>query len=104
MVAAPWIPHPNFGEGGFVKTEFLWSALDCPTVWGIWARFSAIGPLTTGRLSASVTGAVPVGESAVVLGWPIESSDGKFVGGGAILSAVGELLAGARAVWFQIPT
>jgi hypothetical protein len=103
MVAAPWLPHPNFGQAELVKTEFVWSALDCPTVWGIWAGFTETGPLTTGRLSASIMGKVPVGEPAVVLGWPIESSGRKFVGGAAILSAGGEVLAVARAIWFEIP-
>jgi acyl-CoA thioesterase FadM len=97
-MATPWTP-PQWTavEGGVVRPEFVWAALDCP------ATFAPLlaGPATTGflvRLSASIDGPVVAGDEHVIVAWPIAIDGRKFHSGAALFSAGGELLAAARAM------
>ena len=111
--AAAWVPHPVFaGPSGAVRTEFVWAALDCPTYWGMFPNGdgpgtsgagSAVLGLTTGRIHARMLGPVTAGSPHVVMGWPISTEGPKYLGGAAVFSEDGEVLAVSMATWFPLP-
>lgn len=102
VAAALWEPHPNFADAeGFVKKEFVWAALDCPTYWGIRAATADPGRIVTARLTAHLIHPVSQDERAVVTGWPIAERGRLLRGGAAIVSAEGEPLAIAEATWIR---
>ena len=101
-VACPWIPDASLGDGGaYVRSEFIWSALDCP------GAFSFEIPDKTavllGEMAASLRGSVPVGERYIVLGWELARDERRHFTGTAIFTESGECRACARATWFEKP-
>lgn len=101
IVAAPWIPAPDLGgKSGFVRSEFVWSALDCP------GYFAVIGdkpvPMLLGRLTANVGENIEVGQGTIVIGWPISHSGRKHIAGTALFSSEGILLAQAESTWIEM--
>ena len=98
LVATPWIPDANLGDAdGWVRPEFLWAALDCP---GVFAAMTDHFPfLLLGTLTASIENKIPVGEKAVVIGWPLGTEGRKINVGSAIFSESGKLIAKAKGVW-----
>ena len=113
-VAAPWIPHANFaGPDGTVRSEFVWSALDCPTYFGITDGGDRVPgvegdgdgrlALTTGRIHTAVLGPVVAGERHVVMGWPVSNDGRKFLGGAAVFTDEGEVRALSVATWLPLP-
>lgn len=100
VVAAPWIPHPFLSpRDGIVPAVWVWSALDCPTYWGLGTRYDVDGLLVTGRITAEVADHVAVGERYVVLGWPIAWEGRKIIGGAAVTAIDGRVIARAEATW-----
>jgi len=99
LVAAPWTPDASLaGADGWVAPEFLWSAVDCPSIWPLIYRAPPDSPerVVTARLALRPMGPVPVGETCVVTGWAV-GADGRYrVAGAAVHSAEGRLLAVAR--------
>lgn len=98
LVATPWTP-PAWAaeEGGEVRPEFIWAALDCPTYFASHLE----GELTLSMLvrqRAEMLAPVRAGEEHVVLAWPIEREGRKRLAGAAVLSAEGEALAVADAL------
>ncbi|MEX2459448.1 MAG: hypothetical protein WD770_10745 [Actinomycetota bacterium] len=113
-VAAPWIPHPNFaGPDGTVRPEFVWSALDCPTYFGVLDGGDRVPgvegdgdgnlALTTGRIHTAVLGPVVAGERHVVMGWPVSIDGRKHLGGAGVFTEGGELRAVSVATWLPLP-
>ncbi|HJP64771.1 MAG TPA: hypothetical protein VKA30_00545 [Actinomycetota bacterium] len=102
-VAAPWVPHPTFANGdGSLRTEFVWTALDCPGFWGMALFLGHMPNVITIRLASFIEGPVRAGERHVVLGWPIEHRGRKYVCGSAIYGPSGDLLAAGRATWLAV--
>lgn len=102
LVAAPWLPDESLaGEGGVVRPEFVWAALDCP---GGLAVIQHIGfkPIVLGKLAAHLTRPVLAGESYVVMGWMMGQDGRKFAAGTAVYSASGELCAAGKATWIRL--
>ena len=93
VAASSWAPLAwTAGEDGNVRPEFVWATLDCPTYFAT----HLAGELTLSMLVRQRTqlhAPVPAGAEHVVMAWPIESEGRKRLGGGAVLSADGELLA-----------
>ncbi|MBL8201235.1 MAG: hypothetical protein JNK40_09720 [Chromatiales bacterium] len=103
LLAAPWTPDASLaGDGGTVRPEFLWSALDCP---GGFAVLPPVGGVAVvlGELWASIEGAVGAGEPCLVTAWPLAVDGRKHVAGSAVYGADGRLVARARAVWLEVP-
>ena len=99
-VAAQWLPDEGLGdEKGVVRSEFLWSALDCP---GYWAVREAAGMALLGRIGAVVHRRPSVGEPLVVSGWAIAHDGRKHHVGTAIHDEAGDLVAAARATWISL--
>lgn len=99
VVAAPWIPAKSVGNSnGVVNSEFIWSALDCPTIWALvlHGRPDTKDQAVTARLAVELISPLQVGEPCVVMGWKVSEIERTRVAGGAVHSADGELLAIAK--------
>lgn len=99
VVAAPWVPDPSLGEPGDpLDRRFVWSALDCPSYFGL--GFTPIA--VVGRLTAAIDRPPVVGEQVIAVGWPIADDGRKHQSGSALATAEGEIIARAEAVWIEI--
>lgn len=102
QVAAPWIPDPSLARGsGEVGREFLWSALDCTSAFPLMPLPEGKAMLL-GELCGRVDGAVAPRERCVAVGWKIAADGRKRIGGSAVYSADGRLVAAARATWIEV--
>jgi hypothetical protein len=102
VVAAPWVPDDSLADdGGAVRSEFLWAALDCPSGW---APIVAQGgtPMVLGELAARSEGGVRVGEPCVVMGWALGGGGRKRLSAAALLGEGGAPRAVAAATWIAI--
>jgi len=103
--AAPWTPDPSVADGGRVRPEVVWAALDCPS--GIAAAEAADltrgTAILLGRMSASLAARPAPGEQCRVIAWPCGRDGRKLLAGSALLAPGGEVLAVARAVWLTVP-
>ena len=89
---------PN--RDGIVAPDIVWAALDCPSytppLWD-WERPSLLARLAVERLDS-----VLVGEPVVAMGWHLGSEGRKHHTASALLSADGDVLARARALWITL--
>lgn len=88
--AAPW----QVSETG---PAVVWAAIDCPGAYAVGAQ--GRGEVVLGRMTAEVSRVPTVGETCVVLGWPLGEDGRKLYAGTALYTAGGELLARARQTW-----
>jgi hypothetical protein len=98
-VAAPWVPSLTLADAsGEVSPVFIWSALDCPTIWALvlLGNPDTDERAVTGRLAVELISPAFAGQPYVVMGWKEGESARTRVAGGAIYSADGRLLAKAR--------
>jgi len=103
MIAARWDPDATLaGDSGNVKSEFLWSALDCTGGFAVFPLPDGVA-IVLGELCASIVGEVTPGERCVVIGWPLGAEGRKRLAGSAVYSTNGKLIAKARAVWIEVP-
>ncbi|HKY39992.1 MAG TPA: hypothetical protein VJN18_28855 [Polyangiaceae bacterium] len=100
-VAAPWIPDGNLtSEGGSVRPEYVWAALDCA---GYFASAAPDFPVALlGRMTAAVLGSVAPGEGCVVIGWPLGRDGRKLYAGTAVFGEGAKLCAIARQTWILV--
>lgn len=102
LVACPWIPDDTLDDGhGFVRQEYLWSALDCPGAF----TFPQIerGVVLAGELAASFSASVAVGQRYIVVGWEVGQEGRRHFTGTAIFSESGGCHGFARTVWIEVP-
>jgi hypothetical protein len=102
-----WTPYPNLAaEDGLVATEFLWSALDCPTGYVVMYDRQTRGfdrtPTLLGRLSARIDGRPRPGERCVITSWEVGRDGRKRTAEAALFGETGQLLAQSRAVWIAV--
>lgn len=102
IISAPWIPSASLADhAGDIKSEFLWSALDC-------AGAFTLSPLpegvTTvlGELTVTILDSLKIGEQCIVIGWPLGSEGRKHLAGTAIYAPENRLVAMGRAVWVEV--
>lgn len=101
-IAAPWIPEASLAdEFGNVKSEFLWSALDCTGGFAVLPVPEGLA-IVLGELSASIESRVAHTERCIVVGWPLGTDGRKLFAGSAIYAEDGRLIAKARAVWLTV--
>jgi hypothetical protein len=107
VLAATWTPDPTLtAEDGFVASEVLWSALDCPTGYasshdresGSFDRT----PILLGRMSARIETRPRPGERCVITAWEAGRDGRKRVAEAAAYGEAGTLLAVARATWIAV--
>jgi hypothetical protein len=107
VLAAPWTPDPSLvAEDGLVATEFLWSALDCPT--GYASSYDRESgnfdrtPILLGRMSARIEARPRPGERCVITAWEVGRDGRKRAAEAAVYGEAGTLLAVARATWIAV--
>lgn len=102
LYAAPWTPDDSLAdETGRVRDEFVWGALDCPS--GIVTTLlDDVGLLLLGRLAADLKHPVMAQEPHVVAAWVVSRDGRKLNTASAVLTAAGDVLATARAVWIEV--
>ena len=85
-------------SSGKVESEFVWSALDCPTIWALvlLGNPDSEEKAVTARLAVELISPVLAGQSQIVMGWKVGEAGRIRVAGGAIYSTDGQLLAVAR--------
>lgn len=104
VVACAWTPHESLADAdGIVRSEFLWSALDCPTFFGaIAAGYAEPTATVLGRITAKVWQRPTVGEPVVVQAWGESGQGRRSFAGSAVFTPDGQLCAAARAIWFRL--
>ena len=99
VVAAPWVPDASIDGGdGKVRAEFMSAALDCP---GYYAVAPHDRTMLLAEFTAHVDRRVHIGESCMLIGWPISASGRKHEAGTAVFDGKGELCGRARALWIE---
>jgi hypothetical protein len=107
VLAATWTPDPSLvAEDSLVASEFIWSALDCPT--GFATSYDRDGdrfertPILLGRMSARIAQRPRAGEHCVITAWAIGRDGRKRVAEAVAHGEAGRLLAVARATWIAV--
>ncbi len=103
MVAAPWTPTEEYGdELGYVRPEFIWTALDCPGAYALW-ELTDTKPGFLGRLIGRIEKPLRCGEPCVVAAWPTGSDGRKLFTGTVLYDAKGHIIGRSLATWFLMP-
>lgn len=103
VAAAPWVPDASLaGEDGRVRSEIVWSVLDCPAWFGIRCFHAWEGRALLGRLAAEIREAPRAGERCVCVGWFVGREGRKGYAGSALFGEGGELRALGRSTWIAI--
>ena len=95
-VAAAWTPHLDLADSdGGLPLEFVWSAVDCTT---IWPHIEAASPdsqdhVVSGRLAVRLDGQIRAGESYVVSASPLPPRGNKRPAAAIITDAAGRVQA-----------
>jgi hypothetical protein len=98
--AAPWTPHDRHADArGDVRTEFVWTALDCSGGFAITGEEQRT--VLTARLAVRIDIRPRAGEPLIVSAWVIERGERKHISGTALFTAEGRLLAVGRALWVE---
>jgi hypothetical protein len=101
-VAAPWVPDASVDDGsGHVPTAIAWAALDCIGYFAVAAPDYPVALL--GRMTAELTGDLPLGERCVVLGWSLGREGRKLQAATALYDSQGAVRGIARQTWLSIP-
>jgi hypothetical protein len=101
QVAGGWIPGAEYaGPDGTVDPQWVLAALDCPGAFAFIVNGTRAGLL--GRIVFEQYGDVRAGDEHIVSGWEIGQDGRKLLAGTALFTAGGELLAAAKATWFQM--
>jgi hypothetical protein len=103
MVAASWTPALAYGnEQGYVRPEFIWTALDCPGAFALW-ELADTKPGFLGRLIGRIEKPLRCGERCVIAAWPVGSDGRRLYAGTALFNAEGQVIGRALATWFPMP-
>lgn len=101
VVASSWIADESLpAREGFLATEVVWAALDCPGAWAT-ARIEE-GAIVLGRMAAMILEPIPVGPEYVSYGWTESEEGRKTFAGTAIANAEGRVLAVAKQTWISL--
>lgn len=107
VLAASWAPDPDLAaDDGLIASEFLWSALDCPT--GFACNYDQQGgrfektPLLLGRMSTRIEARPRPGAACIITAWPTGRDGRKRTAEAALHDEAGKLLAVARTTWIAV--
>jgi hypothetical protein len=102
LYAAEWTPDNSLDDGsGWVRPEYVWAALDCPTSAPV-ANFGEGPPLVLARLTARLGRPVRVGESHALVSWPLDVDGRKRRAACALFDSEGRLLCASSALWIEL--
>jgi hypothetical protein len=102
IVAAPWQPDRTVCDGGRVRQEVVWAALDCPSWFGILEFETDARVALLGQLTARVVRPPRLNEACVVIGWSRGRQGRKLYGGAALYTGAGELIGSSDALWIEL--
>ena len=107
VFAASWVPHGSLSDAdGYVASEFVWAALDCPTGYcSVGARHLGLNGVETallGRMAARIDRRPRPGDRCVVAAWPTGRAGRKLFAESALLSPEQDVLAMARTTWLLV--
>ena len=101
MIAAPWVPDATLGdEVGRVRSEFVWSALDCPGVYSF--PEPSCSAVLMGEQSVQLSAPVEVNERCVIVGWQLSHEGRKHVTATALHTEACGWCAVGLATWLEI--
>lgn len=102
VLAAPWVPAGNLAdEGGTVREEFVWAALDCPTAYAC-GNADGMGPILLGRQTLKIERCPLAGEHCIVTSVFRGRERRKLFAESTLFGADGERLASCRAIWIEV--
>ena len=101
LLACTWNPTSDLLDAkGNIREEYVWSALDCPSYFGVVGQH--LRPALLGEFELSILGDIAGGAPLIVWCWPISMDGRKMYGGSALGTAQGELLAFAKGTWIEL--
>jgi len=100
-VSCPWMADASLCDrNGQLYPWFVWCALDCPSGWAV-PDFEG-RPAVLGEMSVQINAEVRCGQQLIISGWEIGRDGRKHHTGSALYNAAGDVLASAKATWFEI--
>ena len=101
-VAAPFRAFDDlYDDEGYMSTEFIWSALDCPGAYAI-TQVSEEKTLVLGKMTVEIVDPIKKGENLIVMGWSNGTERRKNYSGTAIINSDGIVKAIGDATWIEI--
>jgi hypothetical protein len=103
VIAAPFTPLAQDCDDGVLRSEVVWSLLDCPSGLALWMmggwqdRFGLLG-----RLAARIDRPLRLGERYVVMGWVTGQEGRKGFAGAAVVDDAGAVCAVSKATWIVL--
>ena len=98
--AAPWVPDPSLaGAGDSVAAEFVWAALDCPSVSPVIGSGAA---WVLGRIAVDLRGAVAIGYRYIIGAWLVAKDGRKAATASVLFTDMGDVRAIARTTWIEV--
>lgn len=99
MVACEWQPHTDLlDDTGNIKSEFIWSALDCPSYFALNTDKTCL----LAQMTAAIDKPVPGTQPLIVYAWQRAIDGRKHYSAAAISTIDGELLARAEHLWIEL--
>jgi hypothetical protein len=102
VLAAPWLPDASLADpSGQVRSEFLWSALDCTGAFALLPRPEGQA-IVLCELAAAIDGPLASDERCIAVAWRLGGEGRRHFAGSAVYTEHGRLVARARAVWVEV--
>ena len=103
-VACHWQPFAALADSdGFVRPEFIWAALDCPTYSGAFAGWDKAPTAVLGRQTLhKLQQQLPWDETYLIQSWQLDSDGRKHTSAGALYTEYGDCLALCKATWIVL--
>lgn len=98
-VASPWTPPQNLAVGsGGVAREYIWSALDCPSIWALIMRepLDSAVRVVSARMAVQQMASVSALKPHIVMAWAISQDEQSRTGGASILTDTGDVCVVSR--------
>ena len=103
LVACDWQPNADLlDEQGNTKTEFVWSALDCPGYFALRIPSDSGKLFLLGQMTGSIDKPVPGDQPLIIYAWTQFIEGRKHYSASAIATAEGEVLARAEHLWIEL--
>lgn len=100
--ASPWQPDSRLpAADGFLESEIVWSALDCPGAWAV-ERAQQERPVVLGRMAARLERPVSVAGRYITCGWPIGVDGRKLFSGTGLFDTAGNRHGIALQTWIVL--
>jgi hypothetical protein len=100
IAACVWTPDDELTqEASEIPLRYLAVALDCPTYWPL-IEHGEVALLGSLRLDFRQS-ALP-GNDYIVVSWPLARNGRRMLGGGAVYTPDGELVAAGQATWIKV--